>query len=29
MKNWREDAKVVLMMAGIEDKQVSFLILDT
>lgn len=29
MQNWREDAKVCLMLAGIEDKPVSFLFVDT
>lgn len=29
MTNWRDDAKRALMMAGIENKQVSFLFVDT
>lgn len=29
MANWREDAKICLMMAGIDDKPISFLFVDT
>jgi dynein heavy chain len=29
MQNWREDVKKVLMQAGIENKETSFLFVDT
>jgi len=29
MRSWREDLKKVLMMAGVENKGVSFLFVDT
>jgi dynein heavy chain len=29
MRSWREDVKKVLMMAGVENKGVSFLFVDT
>lgn len=29
MKNWREDIKDILLMAGVQNKSLSFLFVDT